>query len=400
MNTTDDADKAPSPRRNWPLLAAALVLGALAGPAYLAWHNAQAAPSGKLYVADTFGDDVGVVDIATGQKVKLLKSGKLPHNLALTKDKRTLYVTESGSQSVTAYDTLKDEILFQRIVGPIPDNAAHRQVGMDKVSQAASCKDCHWQRSVGSFISGITLSPDEEELWITEMKTQKVTIVDAKDLATKRQVEVLNPEGTTPSNVVYHPRTRDIYVLNRTRPGGKTLTSDGDGGTGFDHDVSKGNSFITVYDPSFTEVKARIQVPYAVPFGAVFGPDGKELYVTYRSTNKIAVIDTEKAVMTKAFDTDEAPIGLLLTPDQETLMVACFYETPATVQWLDRRSGTVMKTIEVPSSPTLMVQHPRTGLVYLTASGSNKVVEIDPVDRVVKRTFDAGAYPIDIQLVP
>ena len=47
-----------------------------------------------------------------------------------------------------------------------------------------------------------------------------------------------------------------------------------------------------------------------------------------------------------------------------------------------------------------MAQHPRTGLVYLTASGSNKVVEIDPVDRVVKRTFNAGAYPIDIKLVP
>jgi hypothetical protein len=38
--------------------------------------------------------------------------------------------------------------------------------------------------------------------------------------------------------------------------------------------------------------------------------------------------------------------------------------------------------------------------VYLTASGANKIVEIDPVAMAIARTFDAGAYPIDVQLVP
>ncbi|MFN3432354.1 MAG: beta-propeller fold lactonase family protein [Candidatus Sericytochromatia bacterium] len=365
----------------------------------VAQHQAANAPTGKLYVADTFGDDVGVIDVATGKKIKLLKTGKLPHNLALTRDKQTLYVTESGSQSVTAYDTTKDEPLLQRVVGLIPDNAEHRAVGMDKVRQATSCKDCHWQRSVGSFISGIALSPDEQELWITEMKTQMITVVDAKTLETKRQVEVINPEGTTPSNVVYHPKTKDVYVLNRTKPDGKTLTSAAKEGD-FDHDARKGNSFITVYDPSFTTVKARILVPYAVPFGAVFSPDGRELYVTYRSTNKIAVIDTERFTLARSIISDEAPIGLLLAPDTETLMVANFYETPATVQWLDRRSGTPMAKIEVPSSPTLMVRHPNTGMVYMTASGSNRIIEIDPWKRAITRQFEAGAYPIDIQIVP
>lgn len=393
------------PRRNlWPTLAAFAACAAI-GPAYLAWQHHQATPSGKLYVADTFGDDVGVIDIVTGKKIKLLQSGKLPHNLALTRDKQTLYVTESGSQSVTAYDTLKDEIKFQRMVGPIPDNAEHRKVGMDKVTQANSCKDCHSARSVGSFISGIALSPDESELWITEMKTQKITVVSASDLSTKRQVEVINPVGTTPSNILYHPQTKDVYVLNRTRAEGKSVAADGTvtekaDTAGFSHEVKKGDSYITVYDPSFTTVKARVLVPYAVPFGAVFSADGQELYVTYRSTNKVAVIDLKNFKLDRSYDVDEAPIGILLAPDSETLMVANFYETPSSVQWLDRRTGVVKKRLEVPSSPTLMVQHPRTGMVYLTSSGSNKIIEIDPRRQAVTRTFDAGAYPIDIQLVP
>ncbi|MNS18337.1 6-phosphogluconolactonase [compost metagenome] len=389
-----------SSRGRWALAAVAgLAIAGLAAYGAVAQHQAANAPTGKLYVADTFGDDVGVIDVATGKKIKLLQTGKLPHNLALTRDKRTLFVTESGSQSVTAFNTESDEPILQRIVGPIPDNAEHRAVGMDKVRQASSCKECHSTRSVGSFISGIALSPDEQELWITEMKTQMITVVDSETLATKRQVEVINPEGTTPSNVVYHPKTKDVYVLNRAKPDGKTLTSAAKAGN-FDHDVKKGNSYVTVYDPSFTTVKARILVPYAVPFGAVFSPDGRELYVTYRSTNKIAVIDTERFTLARSFISDEAPIGLLLAPDNETLMVANFYETPATVQWLDRRSGTAMAKIEVPSSPTLMVKHPQTGMVYMTASGSNRIIEIDPWKRAITRQFEAGAYPIDIQIVP
>jgi sugar lactone lactonase YvrE len=399
-------EQPPKPRRNLLPTVLAFLACAAIGPAYLAWQHHQATPSGKLYVADTFGDDVGVIDVVTGRKIKLLQSGKLPHNLALTRDKQTLYVTESGSQSVTAYDTVKDTQKLQRMVGPIPDNAEHRAVGMDKVRQANSCKDCHAARSVGSFISGIALSPDESELWITEMKTQMITVVDAKDLSTKRQVEVLNPDGTTPSNVLYHPQTKDVYVLSRARAEGKKLAPDGTvitpaGGTaGFDHEVKKGNSYITVYDPTFTTVKARVKVPYAVPFGAVFSADGQELYATYRSTNKIAVIDLKEFKLVRSYDVDEAPIGLLMAPDQETLMVANFYETPASVQWLDRRTGALKGRLEVPSSPTLMVQHPRTGMVYLTSSGANKIVEIDPRRQTIVRTFEGGAYPIDIQLVP
>lgn len=392
------SSQSPRDWRRWLLVA--LIVAAPAVPAYMAWHKAQTAPSGKLYVADTFGDDVGVIDIATGEKQRLLKTGKLPHNLALTRDRKTLYVSEAGSQSVTVYDTTNDATRLQRIVGPIPDNAEHRRVGLDKVRQASSCKECHWQRSVGSFISGITLSPDERELWITEMKTQKVTIVDAATLATKRQVEVLNPEGTTPSNVVYHPRTHDVYVLSRARPKGKALSMSPVDGGGFDHNGKKGDSYVTVYDPSFTTVKARVKVPYAVPYGAVFSPDGSELYVTYRSTNKVGVIDCRTFRLVRSYDADEAPIGMILAPDDETLMVANFYETPATVVWLDRKTGALKKRLEVPSSPTLMVRHPHTGLVYLTASGSNKIVEIDPAAMAITRTFTAGAYPIDIQLVP
>lgn len=392
----------PDSRARRRLVAVCLSLtlvGLLAAGARWA-QQAQLAPTGKLYVADTFGDDVGVIDVASGEKIKLLKTGKLPHNLALTRDKSRLFVTESGSQSVTAYDTIKDEPILQRIVGPVPDNAEHRAVGLDKVKAAPSCKECHWQRSVGSFISGISLSPDESELWITEMKTQKVTVVDARDLSTKRQVEVLNPEPTTPSNILIHPKTREVYVLSRARPGGKSLTAPGAANPGFDHDVVKGTSYLTVYDPAFETVKGRLAVPYAVPFGGVFSPEGDRLYATYRSTDKIAVIDTKTLTLTGSYDVDEAPIGILLAPDDQTLMVANFYQTPATVQFLDRKSGQIKHTLTVPSSPTLMVRHPRTGLVYLTASGSNKIVEIDPRVPEVKRTFEAGAYPIDIQLVP
>lgn len=390
---------------------AVLALGALllVGAAYVGyqrWDEARRAPSGKIYVADTFGDDVGVLDAVTGQRLSQIPTGKLPHNFAISGDRKTLYVTESGSQSVMAIDTATDQPVRQRIVGPVPDLPAHRAIGLAKVAEASSCKACHLPRPVGTFISGIALSPDDKELLVTEMKTGRMVVVGAQDLATRRRVEVKTPTPSTPSNVVYHPATREVWVFSRKvlrHPGvaGVADANTAHGRGGFDHDAKgKGSSWITVYDPTFTAVKAQIKVDFAVPYGGVFSPDGRELYVTYRSTDKVAVIDTEKHVVSRVYTVDEAPIGIVLMPDGETLAVACFYETPATVVFIDRRTGAIKQRLVVPGSPVTMRLHPTNGLLYMSASGDNKIVEIDPRGPRVLRSFEAGAYPVDLELVP
>jgi YVTN family beta-propeller protein len=388
-----------------------LVLGALyAGFQLRTIAAARLMPSGKIYVADTFGDDVGVLDAKTGARRAEIPTGKLPHNFALTRDRKTLYVTESGSQSVQAIDTTTDRPLRQRIVGPVPDVPAHRAIGLAKVGAAASCKSCHLPRPVGTFISGVALSPDESELWITEMKTGRLLVADAKDLATKKRVALDTPTPSTPSNVLPHPVTKDVWVLARKMKGHPgvpgvrdhgTAAAGGHGRGGFDHDPrGPGASWIVVYDPTLTHVKARIRVEHAVPYQGVFSPDGRELYVSYRSTDKVVVIDTEKRAVARTYTVDEAPIGMVLAPDDETLAVACFYEVPATVVFLDRRTGAIRHRLQVPSSPVLLRRHPGNGLLYLTASGANKIVEIDPWVPAVKRVLDAGAFPVDLELVP
>lgn len=396
------------------------------GAGVVLWDRLQKAPSGKLYVADTFGDDVGVIDVRTGKLRTLIPTGKLPHNFALTSDTHTLFVTESGSQSVSVIDTTTDKVVRQRIVGPIPDLPAHRKLGMAQVAAAPSCKSCHEARPVGTFISGISLSPDERELWITEMKTGRLVVADATTLETKRRVFVDTPTPATPSNVVVHPLTHDAWVFSRMVKGHAGVEGVTDKGTGkyhggydmmgsgapphpvppsgqkggFDHDVKgPGSSWISIYDSTLTTLKGRLKVPYSVPYQGVFSPDGKELYVSYRSTDKVAVIDAEKFVMTKSFTVDEAPIGMVLV-DDDTLAVACFYETPATLVFIDRHSGALKHRLEVPSSPILLRLHPRTKLLYLSVSGDNKLVEIDPAVPAIRRVFDAGAYPVDVELVP
>lgn len=416
----------------WKYGLAVLCLGSLSAWAFhAAWEHAERVrltPTGKIYVADTFADDVGVIDAVTGGLLRQIPTGKLPHNFAISRKRDVLFVTESGSQSVMAIDTKTDQKILQRIVGPVPDVAAHKQLGMDVVGRSPSCKSCHLQRPVGTFISGICLSPDESELWVTEMKTGRVSVIDAQTLETKRRVLVATPSGSTPSNVVVHPKTGDVYVfarmMNELRgsegvkeplppyksvPGGHDSLMGGptlpkaprSTRGGFEHDpVAPGASWVVVYDPGFQRVKAQIKVEYAVPYQGVFSADGRELYITYRSTNKVAVIDAENFRYLRAYDTDESPIGMVLAPDDETLMVACFYQTPGTVVFLDRRTGALKHRLEVPSSPSLLRKHPRNGLVYLSVSGENRIVEIDPRAPKVLRVLDAGAFPVDLELVP
>lgn len=414
--------------RHWRWLGIlSVVLALLAWGAFDAWQTAERirkSPVGKIYVADTFGDDVGVIDAVKGGLLRQIPTGKLPHNFALARKSGVLFVTESGSQSVTAIDTVTDRKILQRIVGPIPEVPAHKKLGMASVSKAPSCKTCHLQRPVGTFISGIVLSPDESELWVTEMKTGRVAVVDSKSLETKRRILVETPSGTTPSNMLVHPVTGDVYVFARLMkrlrgvegvsdflPAYKEQAAPSPGPPhssvvrsthgGFEHDPSApGDSWIVVYDPTFNVVKAQIRVEFAVPYQGVFSPDGRELYVTYRSTNKVAVIDTVNFRFARAYTTDEAPIGMVLAPDNDTLMVACFYQTPGTVVFLDRRTGELKHRLVVPSSPSLLRKHPVNGLVYLSVSGENRIVEIDPQAPKVLRIMDAGAFPVDLELVP
>src|SRR3954470_19328763 len=102
--------------------ALALVLLALA-PVAGSPHVVQ-----KLYVANSAGNDLHIIDTATNKVIKRVEVGPQPHGLVATKDGKQLFLTiengESEEGELVWFDPVTDTVTKRMKVGPRPNQLA------------------------------------------------------------------------------------------------------------------------------------------------------------------------------------------------------------------------------------------------------------------------------------
>jgi YVTN family beta-propeller protein len=374
-----------------------IVLWAGVGYLYGSLHHPAPQPSAtargpRLYVANAFGDAVQVIDLASGTELGRLGTGRLPR--ALTPDGKLLYVTVAGAQAIAALDTSTDRLVAKHIVGSVPETASHLRLGMAKVRQNASCAACHPGVVVGSEPGPATLGPDGK-LYLAETLGGQLSQLDRPGLETRRTIGVAHG---APTAVLFHPKSRDGYVVTQSLGGSKAVPSGLSAVPWLDGEAA-GPSWLTVYDPAFQVVRWRLELPGAGAHDAAFSPDGGELYVTLRGADKLAVVDTARRAVARTFPTAAGPSGQVTLPDNG-LAITCYTAHPGAVQVLDARTGTIRKQVEVPASPVELARDPASGKLYVAAAGANLVAEVDPAAGTLTRTFKAGAAPVAVAVVP
>lgn len=77
----------------------------------------------RLYIANSGLNRVEVFDMRTRQFLAPFKVGQLPRSLALTPDGNTLYVANTGGESISIVDLAKGEVTGRVLFPPIPFNA-------------------------------------------------------------------------------------------------------------------------------------------------------------------------------------------------------------------------------------------------------------------------------------
>src|SRR5262245_18379907 len=65
----------------------------------------------KLYVANTSGDNLSVIDLANQVVDHEIKIGTLPHGLAVSPDQRKLYCSVESERALKILDTRSDKIV-------------------------------------------------------------------------------------------------------------------------------------------------------------------------------------------------------------------------------------------------------------------------------------------------
>ncbi|MDB5101781.1 MAG: family beta-propeller repeat protein [Cyanobacteria bacterium RYN_339] len=383
-----------------------VVLPALFALCYgvFAYQQAHALkPAKKLWVTSVL-EGVTVIDLQTGRRKQTIETGILPHNILLSPDGKKVYVTNVGSQSISELDVETEKKTRDMLVGEIPDNAYHRKLGAERMGKATSCFECHHEHAIGSLPNAITWDGEHRALIVNEVRKRAVTWVDAASGKTTKTIpfEHSLPDPSTPANILVHPFTHEIWVLHRWEkadykkggPLGAHKMSD------FEHDPPAGQHFswVTIHDPQMTKELARIRTEWAIPFAGEFSADGKWLYAAYRSTNKIAVFDVEKRALARTIETSVAPTGLALSNDGQEMYVTCLFSRPTVIQVIDVKSGEIKVSLGVPPSPSLVITDPFSGLIYVTATGSNMALEIDTKAKKLVRQLATGNQPLALVL--
>jgi YVTN family beta-propeller protein len=86
--------------------------------------QARAEPRAILYVANSGGDDVTVVDAETHRVIGSIETGSTPHGLIASPDGRRIYVTGETDDDVVAVDTATSKVLWKAKVGDRPNEPA------------------------------------------------------------------------------------------------------------------------------------------------------------------------------------------------------------------------------------------------------------------------------------
>src|SRR5690242_19433362 len=85
----------------------------------------QAGPAAvrKLYVDNTDGDSVSVVDLSARKVSREIRVGRHPHGMGVSPDRRRLYVSVEDTHTVAVIDTATD-----RVVQTIPTSGRPNQL--------------------------------------------------------------------------------------------------------------------------------------------------------------------------------------------------------------------------------------------------------------------------------
>ena len=265
-------------RKSFPLLAALLwtaVQSAVAQPFDADIHNNTLAvsPNESIAVAgNSQTAELKVYDLARGKLAATLSGFVTPRNIVFSPDGQRLYVTDSSKGVLERWNagTLKREAslaLGPGAFGSAIDRAGDRLYVNNQAANSVSVVDLAAWRVVKVITGfsgprqGIKLSPDEASLYITNFRSDKLSVVDTKTLTLRQEIGGFD-------------KIRAISVS-------------ADGGTLYA--ANSGNDTLSRVDTKTGKITATVPVGRE-PYGAALRPDGKALYAGNLKSNSLTEV--------------------------------------------------------------------------------------------------------------
>ena len=303
---------------------------------------------GELLVLNKDDDTVDYLDADTGETLATVETDFNPHEVALSPDGDTAYLTCSLGNSLLFLDNEAREVRdrFEHELFEFPHGLAVRESAGElwlasTYSSEVFVFDLDTEELLTTFPTHqqhshmVTFSPDEETAYVANIGSDSVTVIDADE----RRVVADPPVGGGPEGIAVDPDTGEILVANQddddlsvldpetyeetstamlgTTPVRVVLGPEGR----YALVANREGDDVSVVDTEFVrdgnrqpwEVK---RIPVGIwPGGTVFDPSGERAFVANNKTNDVSVIDTESFEEVERFDAGIHPDGIAYRAD-------------------------------------------------------------------------------------
>jgi YVTN family beta-propeller protein len=291
---------------------------------------------------------LALIDPAAEKVLVKLPTGRGPHEVAVSSDGRTAYVSNFGRYSVYS-----------------PDDTLH-----DKASNTITVIDLVDRKVKNTFDlgthagpHGMTVSHDGKLLWVTTETPQAVLELDS---ATGKILHVWNTNQERSHMIVATPQETKFYVTNTV------------------------SGSVSVVNRSTGDVKVLSTGPGTE--GIAISPDGKEVWAASRADAKISIISTDTDAIVATFPSGgKSPKRLEFTPDGSQVWVTNSGSGQTTVFSAPTRE--LAGSITTSKDPSGVSISPDGRRAYITNSSANLLTFVDVASRKIVNTMDVGVDP-------
>ena len=314
----------------------------------------------RIYVTNSAGDTVDVIDSATNKIVQVIRGIELPHGVAFSPDGSRVYISNESESVLDVVDEKSGEILQKVPLSGRPNNIAitkdgdrvlvgiRTDPGVVDVIDTTSLKRSK-SISVDGSVHNVFVTPDGKYAVSGSIENKAATIIDLRseqavwevkfDSAVRPMAFEANPDGSTSRIFVqltglngfavvdFAKRAEVARIKLPDQPGGFGIPEDRTGtpshGIGVTPDGKSlwVNSTLAnaVFKYSLPELKLTgysalpvVQTLGHSPTGAVpewitFAPDSKIIYVSNSGAGSVSAIDTKSFKAVAVIAVGEVP---------------------------------------------------------------------------------------------
>ncbi len=258
------------------------------------------------------------------------------------------------------------------------------------------------QIDVGDTPTGVSVSPDGKNVYVTCLNDNKVYVINIATMAVIAKIDV----GSGPRGVVVSPDSKKVYVANENSnyvsvidattktvspvfvgldPYGIAISPDGSK-VYVTNSVSNTVSVINTSNNSVTTITG-----FTTPIGVAVSPDGTKIYVANSDihTNTVSVISAATNQILSTFNTGTQPLGLCLSPDGSSLYVTNGVDGSVSV--INAATGSPVTTIMVESTPFGISINRDGSEVFVANMGTGDISVINTTSNTVTGMLPIGA---------